>query len=173
MAIGGLGYVKTAWSYGERPVSSSKLNAWDERIEAALELAYFLLAEAWGGREGVLRGADGAGLKVSATAAPGLSVSVAAGYAFIGGCPFKLAADTETVDVAAPSAENRVDLVQANLSDWSVVVKTGTEAASPVAPGADADCIALAALYLRPGMTVVKNADDGTEGYIVDVREFV
>jgi len=49
----------------------------------------------------------------------------------------------------------------------------GQMAASPVAPEPDADCIALAELHLRVGMTVIKDADDGTNGYISDVRQFL
>ncbi len=173
MAIKGLGYLKTSWSFEERPVASSKLNTWDDRIEAALELMYMLLREAWGGRDGVVRDADADGLKTVAKTTPGMSVMVQPGYALIGGFPFKLAAATETVDVAAPSANDRIDLVQASVETWNVTVKPGSEAGSPVAPVADADHLALAQIYLRPGMGTIKNSDDSTNGFIVDVRNFL
>ena len=54
MAIKGLLYPKTTWDFEERPVKSAKLNAWDDRIEAALELCSLLLANAWGGGDGVV-----------------------------------------------------------------------------------------------------------------------
>jgi hypothetical protein len=38
---------------------------------------------------------------------------------------------------------------------------------------ADADAIPLARLYLRPGMTSLKDTDDSTNGYIIDAREFL
>ncbi len=173
MAVKGLGYAKTTWSFEERPVASSKLNTWDDRIEGALELLFLLQSQALGGTEGVLRTGSLADLNVSALAAPGFSVEVGPGYAFIGGYPYKLASTTETVDVSAPLAQDRIDLVQASLAGWTVVVKTGTESAAPSAPPPDEDCIALAELCLRPGMGSIKNADDGTNGYIVDVRAFM
>ncbi len=172
MAIRGLAYLKTAWSFEERPVSSSKLNTWDDRIESALELAFRLLHQLYGNAGGVLRLAS-ADLKAQALATPKMSVQVQPGDALIGGYPFRLLAATETVDVAKPLAHNRIDLVQASLAAWSVTIKTGTEATVPVAPGADADCIALAGLYLRPAMSSIKNSDDGVNGYIIDLRAFV
>lgn len=173
MAIKGLAYLKTTWAFEERPVASSKLNMWDDRIEAALELILFLLNEAWGGGNGVVRGATANDLKTEALATPGLSVHVHPGYAFVNTYPFKLAQGTDTVDVAVPAAQNRIDLVQARLETWSVGIKTGTEAGTPAAPNLDSNCLALAHLYLRPGMTCIKNSDDGTNGYIIDARVFV
>ena len=58
MAFKGPAYVKTAWNFEERPVASAKLNTWDDRIEAALELVCLLLNLAWGGGS---RGASGIG----------------------------------------------------------------------------------------------------------------
>lgn len=173
MAFKGPAYVKTSWSFEERPVASSKLNIWDDRIEAALELVCLLLNLAWGGGSGVLRGATTDDLKTVAKTTPGLSVEVKPGYALINKFPFKLAAATETVEVTPPVTQNRVDLVEANLESWSIKTKQGTEAASPNAPNPDTDCIALAHLYLRPGMTVIKNTDDSTNGYIIDARTFL
>lgn len=173
MAIKGLAYTKTTWSFEERPVASSKLNTWDDRLETALELVFLLLDQAWGGSEGVVRGATDDDLKTQALSTPGLSVEVEPGYAFISALPFKLASSTETVDVTPPTTNDRIDLVQASLVTWGVTIKTGTEAASPSPPNADADCLALAQLYLRPGMTCIKNTDDATNGYIIDARVFL
>jgi hypothetical protein len=173
MAVKGYGYLKTTWSFEERPVSSSKLNLWDDRIEAALELVHFLLNQAWGGGDGVIRGAAADDLAVAATSPPGLSVNVKPGYAFVSGYPYKLAATTETADVVLPTTLPRVDLVQARVAAWDVGVKMGTASSTPVAPAPDADCIPLAELHLRVGMSVVKDTDDGTNGYIVDARQYL
>lgn len=173
MAIKGKAYTKTAWTFAERPVASSKLNTWDDRIEAALELIHFLLSQAWGGGEGVIRKAAAEDLAVTALTVPGLSVRVKPGYAFIARFPYRLEAETGTADVTPPSTNPRIDLVQARLETWDVSLVTGTEAAAPVAPSPGANAIALAQLYLRPGMTAIKNSDDGTNGYIIDVRTFV
>lgn len=172
MAFKGPAFVKTTWSFEERPVASSKLNTWDDRIEAALELVFFYLCQGWRG-DGVMRGVTAGDLKVTAKATPGLAVRVAPGYALIKHFPFKLALETETVDVVAPAVHQRIDLVQAQLDTWSISVKPGTEAATPTAPNPDVDCIALAHLHLRPGMTSIKNADDAVNGYIADKRSFV
>jgi hypothetical protein len=173
MAIKGQSYTKTSWAFEERPVASSKLNLWDDRMEAAMELVHFLLNYAWGGGNGVIRGATTDDLKTVALTTPGLSVKVKPGYAFIGKYPYKLATITQTADVTPPSSLPRVDLVQARLGTWDVGIKTGQEAASPTPPTPDTDCIALGELHLRVGMTCIKDTDDGTNGYIVDARAFL
>ena len=173
MAIKGNAYLKTTWAYQERPVSSTKLNTWDDRIEGALELVHFLLSHAWGGGDGVLRNAAADDLHVVATSPEGLSVEVKPGYAFIANLPYKLAETTETAEVTAPTSNPRIDLVQARLASWDVSIVTGTESASPSTPGPDPGCIALAALYLRPGMTVIADVDDSANGYIIDARAFL
>ncbi len=173
MAIKGLSYSKTSWAFEERPVASSKLNLWDDRIEAALELAEFLLAQAWGGGSGVVRKAAVDDLAVKATVPVGLSVQVRTGYAFINNFAYKLATATSTGILTGPVSNPRKDLVQARLATWDITVKTGTEAVTPVAPSPDTDCIALAELYCRPGMTSIKDTNDGFNGYIIDVRKFL
>ena len=173
MPIKGNAYLKTTWAFQERPVSSAKLNQWDERIEAALELVHALLNLAWGGGDGVMRGATDDDLLVKATSPPGLTVEALPGFAFISKMPYRLAAATETPAIAAPAGNPRIDLVQARLVTWDIGVKTGTEAASPSAPTADADCIPLARIYCRVGMTSIEDTDDSINGYIIDAREFV
>ncbi len=164
MAIKGNGYVKTAWAFEERPVTSAKLNLWDDNIEAALELMMFLVSHAWGGGDGVVRGATVDDLKVVAASTPGLAVEVEPGYAFIANAPYKVATKTSTAAVTVPTLNPRIDLVVAKLVNWEVIIKPGVEAASPSAPAPDVETIALAQLYLRPGMTVIKDTDDGVNG---------
>lgn len=173
MAIKGNGYTKTTWAFQERPVASSKLNLWDDRVESALELVFFLLSLAWGGGNGVLRGATTDDLKTVAKSPPAMSAEVKPGYAFMTKLPYKLAATAETPAVTAPAAYPRVDLVQARLVTWGIAMKNGIESATPVPPIPDADCLALAHLYLRPGMTSIKDTDDSVNGYIIDARAFL
>ena len=173
MAIKGNAYLKTTWAFEERPVASSKLNTWDDRVEAALELIHFLLAHAWGGGDGVVRHASTNDLRVDAHAPADLSVTVNPGYAFIAKTPYKLAAATPTATVTPPSSQPRIDLVQARLATWDISIKQGTPAASPTAPTPDTDAIPLAHLYLRPAMTSIKSTDDATNGYIIDARTFL
>ena len=173
MAIKGKAYTKTSWTFAERPVASSKLNSWDDRIEAALELVHFLLSQAWGGGDGVIRKAATDDLAVVAADVPGLSVRVKPGYAFVARFPYRLESETVTPDVTPPTTNPRIDLVQARLETWDISIVTGTEAASPVAPSASSNALALAQLYLRPGMSSIKNTDDATNGYIIDARTFL
>jgi len=173
MAIKGLSYSKTNWSFEERPVASSKLNLWDDRIESAIELLSFLVQQQWGGESGVLRRTPADDLAVKATGPVSRIVEIRPGYAFINNYAYRLSAATQTATIAVPAANPRRDLVQARLATWDVSVKTGTEAVSPTLPGADTDCLALAELYCKPGMTSIKDASDGTNGYIVDVRKFL
>ena len=172
MAIRGKSYIKTSWAFQERPVSSAKFNTWDDRIEAALELLMNLASLAWGGGDGVIRNATTGDLAVSATSPPTMAVSVAPGYAFIGRFPFRLDAAALVGGITVPAINPRIDLVQARLDSWDVTLKPGSEAASPVPPDPDGDCLALAELYLRPGMTAVLDSDDGVNGYITDVRTY-
>lgn len=102
-----------------------------------------------------------------------MSVTVKPGYAFVSKMPFKLASSTDTPAFTAPTAHPRIDLVQARLDTWGITVKTGLEAASPSVPAADTDCIVLAHIYLRPGMTAITNTDDTTNGYLTDARTFL
>ena len=173
MAIKGKGYVKTTWSFAERPVPSSKLNAWDENIENALELVHNIIALAWGGGDGVIRAATTYDLKIVANVPPDLSVKVRPGRAFISKFIYKLANDTAVGPITPPVTNPRIDLVQAELANWAVSIKTGQESANPSPQPPSADCIALARLYLRVGMTCIKDADDGQNGYITDVRTFL
>ena len=172
MAIKGNAYTKTTWNFEERPVASSKLNTWDDRLEGALELAFNLLSQLWGGGDGVIRAMDSE-LAVEATSPESLSVEVQPGYAFISQMPYRLAAATQTADVTVPTTNPRIDIVQARLATWDISIKEGTEAASPTAPTPDTDTIVLAELYLRTTMTTIKTIDDTTNGYITDARNFV
>ena len=173
MAIKGNAYPKTTWAFEERPVASSKLNLWDDRIETALELLHFLQTQANGGSDGVARDVTTDDLSVKALSPETLSVEVQPGYAFISEFPYYLAIARTTADVVAPVTDPRIDLVQARLATWDISIKTGVESATPVAPTPDTDAIALAELFLRTGMTVIKDTDDSTNGFITDVREFI
>ncbi len=173
MAIKGNAYTKTTWAFEERPVASSKLNIWDDRLEAALELVHFLAAQVWSGTDGVARGATADDLKAVANSPATMGVLVEPGYAFISNTPYKLAAQTPTADVTAPVSNPRIDLVQAGLETWNISVKQGVESATPVAPTADTDSIALAQLYVRTTATSIKDTDDSTNGYIIDARDFL
>lgn len=128
-----------------------------------------MLAHVWGGKSGVVRTDDLGYLKVAALAVAGMGVSVPAGYAMVANKVWHLS-DAETLAITAPTANPRIDLVQAGWdSDGEEVVsvKAGTEAAVPSAPTADTDYIPLAQIACTVGMTQV------TAGEITDAREFL
>ena len=93
MAIKGNAYTKTTWAFEERPVASSKLNLWDDRIEAGQELLHFFLGHAWSGVDGVLRGVTAGDLDVKATTAATLSVDAQPGHGLIDNFASKGSAD--------------------------------------------------------------------------------
>jgi len=138
-----------------------------------IKLIHEILALAWGGGDGVIRGATETDLKVVATSPTSLAVTVGAGRAFISRGIYKLDRDINTLSVVPPSTLPRIDLVVARLADWSAIIVEGAEAIRPVPLVPRADEMVLAELYLRPKMTLIQDADDSLNGYISDVRLFV
>jgi hypothetical protein len=69
--------------------------------------------------------------------------------------------------LSAPSTNPRYDLMYLVPSgNGSIGVVTGTEAASPSVPLVPDEVIPIAILYMRVGMTSIKNVDDSSNGYI-------
>jgi len=142
------------------------------RIE---ELEYFV-SLGWGGGDGVIRGNGDAGAVV-AQSPLSMKANVGTFRGFIANRLVRNASTTATADIVAPSGGSagdlrRIDLVQYTLSS-GVNIKQGVEQAGPVAPSADANSLVLAHSYCRKGMVSVKDADDASNGYIVDARTYV
>jgi hypothetical protein len=72
----------------------------------------------------------------------------------------------------APSSDPRIDTVVATLKDFTISIITGDEAASPVAKAAPAGTFLLAWINHTVAETVIKDADDFTNGWIQDKRLF-
>lgn len=170
---------------GQLPVDSGDRTAsahaqWLRDAAEAVESMKWLLYQLTGGRDGVvgLPAVDGAdSLNVVATSPVSMSVTVSAGAALLQDASGKIGVYTQegawtSSSVTAPSTNDRIDLVQLNLAELSVEIKTGTEAASPTVPVADTECLALAEIYLRSTSTSIKDTDDSTNGYITDKRTF-
>lgn len=120
--------------------------------------------------------ASATSLQVTQSAVPGMSVSVAAGYAAIVGTTqsnmgvytaYNDAAATATITTANPS-NPRIDRVCLTVSDAyytgalntvSVNVVAGTPAASPTAPATPANSISLATIAVAAGVTSILNAN--------------
>ena len=128
---------------------------------------------AWGGGNGVIRygAAPDDGLKV--VPGGGVRVQVQPGAAFQSNLLFRLPAAFTTPNFSVPAQYARIDLVQANATTGLITMKQGAEAQTPVAPVADTDCLVLARVYCRAGMTSIDTTDVGTNGYIIDQRSFV
>lgn len=115
-------------------------------------------------------------LQVTQSAVPGMSVSVAAGYAAIVGTTqsnmgvytaYNDAATTATITTANPS-NPRIDRVCLTVSDAyytgalntvAINVVAGTPAGSPVAPATPANSISLATIAVGAGVTSILNAN--------------
>lgn len=115
-------------------------------------------------------------LQVTQSAVPGMSVSVAAGYAAIVGTTqanmgvytaYNDGATTATITTANPS-NPRIDRVCLTVSDAyytgalntvAINVVAGTPAASPVAPATPANSISLATILVGTGVTSILNAN--------------
>lgn len=142
-------------------------------LNGVVKALEWFMSMAWGGGNGVIRygAAPDDGLKVVSVG--DLTVAIQPGAGFVNNLMFRTAAVVTTATVAAPATHPRFDLVQACAASGVISVKQGVEAESPVAPVADADCLVLAHIYCRPGMTIIQDTDDGINGYIIDQRVFI
>ena len=162
------------FSFGEVPVASSKLNTWNGNIEAALNWAVQSLAILLGGQERdfILDEETGQELKVIAQNPPGLTVRVEPGKAVVSQYFAGLDSE-ETVPsvggISIPNTYSRYDLVY--LDRYGTIgLEQGSESADPTPPSTPPDALALALLYLRPGMSTIQDEDDEVNGYIQDIR---
>jgi len=162
------------FSYGEVPVASSKLNTWNGNIEASLNWAVRCVAILLGGRadDFVLNEDTGEELKVRAQSPPALSVQVKPGKAIV--AQFFAGLDaTETLpatgSIPPPTSQPRYDRVYLD-RQGALGIEQGSEWAPPSPPSTPVETVSLALLYLRPGMTSIKDTDDGSNGYVVDDR---
>lgn len=148
---------------------------WLRTIKQALHDAQYAVFVQYGQRNGVLGCGDtlSDSMKVRETAPASMQVDVNIGLV----CAFETVVRkrllTRTAAMVAPTANPVIYLVQYNVSTQAVTLKAGVEAAEPVAPITDNDCIPLATVYLRVGATSVKETDDSTNGYITDARVFL
>lgn len=166
--------LSTLFSYQEVPLTSTKLNRWNGNISVGFELLHsvcaVLLAK---GQAGVLTSVSPDSLRVRAQAAPDLTVLAMPGWASLGdsfaGLRRSLSAPVGG-SILPPLSMPRIDLVLLNVFG-EIIVLSGTESLIPQSPATPVDTIALAQLYLRPGMVRILEEDDGEQGYIIDARQ--
>lgn len=151
---------------------------WYDKLDKAFQVIQWFMHEFVGADNGDgvfvterVNGVDG-GLVAATSPSPTMALRILGGAFFVDDVPFKLTSDVTTPVLVAPTGGDRIDLVAASSEDAAFVILTGAEASTPSAPAVTAGMVALAEVYLRPGMTVINN-DDTTaadEGYITDVR---
>ena len=98
-----------------------------------------------------------------------MTVKINIGAGFVSQNAVALLAAENSATLVAPSVSTRIDLVQ--IDNTSVIsVKAGAEGGG--APSADADNMGIATITIPTTATVIKDADDATNGYITDTRAF-
>ena len=142
------------------------------------EFEYFMALNAGAGpSDAKLRRNTGQDGEVVEQSPVSLKVDVGTLAGWATGNPVRMAAAVESDAVVAPTGGappdlRRIDLVQYT-DALGINIVTGVEDAAPSAPAVSANSIGLAHLYCRNGMTSIKDADDSTNGYIVDVRTYL
>ncbi len=136
----------------------------------------YRLSLANGGGDGPLR-RDGDEADVTAEDTPSLSVVAGTFRGYIGkrfvGIGQEIVVGPVVPPVGgSPGDLRRIDLVQYTYG-IGANIKTGVESGTPSVPSADSDSIEFSDLYLRNGMSVIKDADDSTNGYIVKSATFI
>ena len=143
-----------------------------QEVKSVLEKATYLLSLMQGGGDGVMRNDALSFLKVVAQSTPDMTVQVSVGAGFVSNRHVVQLTAEDTAAISAPTTNPRIDLVQIDQYD-TVSIKTGSESATPSAPSADSGAMGLATIYCRVGMTVIKDTDDTSNGYLTDVRAYV
>lgn len=133
------------------------------RDVAALKM---VMADSFGGGEGVIRTSTETQLKVTAQGSPNMTVNVAIGGAIVDGQVAAITTAVNTSAIVAPVTNPRIDVIQID-KDGNIEVKTGTEAGSPSAPAVDADALKLAEIALATSTTSI------ITGLITDSRVFL
>lgn len=119
--------------------------------------------------DGILGEVDGALQVAPSGEANPLTVTVNPGEAAVVMQPVEVATPEVSAQIVPPTAQPRIDLVEIG-TDGTVHVRRGDEAASPAPPAVNRAFLPLAYLHLRPDMTAIAGTDDGTNGYIEDIR---
>lgn len=142
----------------------------DTRLEEAL--SYSL-----GGGDGILRNYGDAGA-VTAQAPVSMQVDVGSCAAWFSNQFYTMpAGESGAGEIAAPTGGGAGDYRRIDLIVWTlgtgIVVVTGVESGTPVAPATPSNSVLLAQVRCRTGMTSVKDTDDSSNGWIVDARSFL
>jgi hypothetical protein len=108
-------------------------------------------------------------LKVVATIPATMKVVLMVGAGFVDTVPFRASQQTSE-DLVAPLSAPRIDTVAVDALTGALVIYTGDEAESPVAPSVEADKLKLAEIHHKVGEECVMNSENDNHGHIVDSR---
>ena len=136
----------------------------------------YFLSLTTGGGDGIYREVGSEG-EVVAQDPVALKVDVGTMCGWVSNRMARIFSTTESDSVAAPTGGGagdlrRIDRVQFTVGE-GVNIVTGSESATPSAPALESDSMSLALIYCRNGMTSIKDADDSSNGYIVDDRSYL
>jgi hypothetical protein len=110
-------------------------------------------------------------LKCVATSPESMYVTVGAGAGFLSGVGFRRESGGNSALLVAPVSNPRIDTVAVDSANsGAIVIYTGVEAATPVAPAVGTGKLKVAEIYHRVGETAIYDADTSGEGYITDAR---
>ncbi len=148
-------------------VPATKLNAFDDSISDGFDLIAHAIVCIVSDNSVIDDPDVDTELEVTATTPASMNVSVNVGVACISSTVCQNAAQA-TLRINTPTTSNRYTIVQ--ISNYGVIsTKNSTETATPAEPGADANNIKLAAIYLPQSTAIIEDTDDGN-GYIIDRR---
>lgn len=161
------------FSFQEVPVTSTKVNRWNANIASGFQLVQQVLSIITSqSGNAVFTLNDDTPLKTSAAVPEDMTVIVAPGWAVIQNSLAGVDQNTTLPmggSFTAPASNPRIDLiVLRNTGQLDVI--TGTEASSPMPPSTPAGSMEIAQVFLRPGCTKIFNSDQGSEGFITDLR---
>lgn len=111
-------------------------------------------------------------LLVAATDPESMVVAILDGAAIVNGTPFRLSSNT-SLTLIAPSSNDRIDAIVANIQSGNIESLTGVENASPVCPTVPSHMLKIAEVYHVAGESAIYNSATSGEGYITDSRIFI
>jgi hypothetical protein len=164
------------WQQLVIPQNMATINA----LTAQFALFQWFLNQLAGGTDGVyqLAGASGAS-SFACTVNDSMTVTVASGALFAAAVLYAWTGPG-SVTFTAPATHPRVDLITYVLATGAVHSVTGVEQAlltpsnmATYTPATPAGEVLLATVFLRPGSSMIRSANDNSNGFVTDARTFV
>jgi hypothetical protein len=109
---------------------------------------------------------------VYATTPTSMQVKLSAGLGFMNAVPVYVPSVLTSLTLVAPDSNPRIDVLAVDADTRAIVMFTGEQNASPVAPTVTGNRIAVAQIYHRVGETTIEDVDDSTNAYITNLYTF-